>query len=181
MTTSPDFRTRVARPSEAERNQALEILRDGAGDGRLSHDTFIRRMNIVLTARNRAEIDQVMADLPARGRLSDVVLRAVARVAMLPVRVRRAWNTARLPGLRLPEPGTGPLHIGRSPLADLRFEDDTVSRRHAELRFLDDDWRLSDLGSRNGTYVNGLRIAGTVRVRPGDHVAFGSLGFRLSA
>ncbi|GAA0348705.1 DUF1707 and FHA domain-containing protein [Streptomyces blastmyceticus] len=178
--TTPDFRTRVTRPSEAQRDQALVVLRDGAGDGRLSHDTFMRRMNIVLTARNRAEIDHAMADLRAHGRFSEFLVRTVTRVATLTVRIRRAWCGARLPGLRLPEPGAGALGIGRSPLSELRLDDDTVSRRHAELRYMDDHWRLSDLGSRNGTYVNGLRIAGTVRVQPGDQIAFGNLHFRLS-
>ncbi|MFF4533514.1 FHA domain-containing protein [Streptomyces sp. NPDC001407] len=178
--TTPDFRTRVTRPSEAEKNQALVVLRDGAVDGRLSHDTFMRRMNIVLTARSRADIDHAMADLRTHGRLSEFIVRTVNRVATLTVRIRRAWHGSRLPGLRLPEPGTEPLSIGRAPLSGLRFDDDSVSRRHAELTYADDHWRLSDLGSRNGTYVNGLRIAGTVRVHPGDHVAFGNLHFRLS-
>ncbi|MBT2382220.1 DUF1707 and FHA domain-containing protein [Streptomyces sp. ISL-11] len=178
--TSPEFRTRVTRPSEAERERALVILRDGTGDGRLSHDTFMRRMDLVLTARSSAEIDLVMADLPSRGRFSDFVLRAVGRLSAFAAGVRGAWRGARLPGLRLPEPGTKPLSIGRAPVSGLRLGDDTVSRRHAELRWLDHGWRLTDLGSRNGTYVNGLRIAGSVRVGPGDHVAFGDLSFRLS-
>ncbi|MEU7137780.1 DUF1707 and FHA domain-containing protein [Streptomyces sp. NPDC046261] len=179
--TSLEFRTNVTRPSEAERDRAIEVLRNGTGDGRLSHDTFVRRMHIVLTARSRAEIDVAVADLRTHGRLSGFALRTVAALSAVPIRLRGAWHAARLPGLRLPEPGTGPLSIGRSPLSDLRFDDGTVSRRHAELRHTGQDWRLSDLGSRNGTYVNGLRIAGTVSVRPGDHVAFGNLNFRLSA
>ncbi|MEW2576414.1 DUF1707 and FHA domain-containing protein [Streptomyces syringium] len=179
--TSPDFRTQVSRrPSEAERDRALDVLRAGTGEGRLSHDTFMHRMQIVLTARSRTEIDVIVADLPPRRSLSDAIVRTVARCSALGVRLREAWHLARLPGLRLPAPDTKPLGIGRSPLSDLRFDHDTVSRRHAELRYVGDSWRLSDLGSRNGTYVNGLRIAGTVCVRPGDHIAFGSLHFRLS-
>ncbi|MEU4213652.1 DUF1707 and FHA domain-containing protein [Streptomyces sp. NPDC026206] len=179
--TSLEFRTQVTRPSEAERDRAIEVLRNGTGEGRISHDTFMRRMHIVLTAGTRAEIAVTTADLPTHGRLSGIALRTVALLSALPVRLRGAWRTARLPGLRLPEPGAKPLYIGRSPLSDLRFDDGTVSRRHAELRYLDHQWRLSDLGSRNGTFVNGVRIAGTVCVRPGDHVAFGNLDFRLSA
>lgn len=44
------------RPSDAERDRALAVLRDGAGSGRLSHDTFIRRMNFVLRAQSRGEL-----------------------------------------------------------------------------------------------------------------------------
>lgn len=57
----------AARPSEADREHALGVLREGAGQGRLSHDTFMRRMELVLTARSAAELDAVLADLPAKG------------------------------------------------------------------------------------------------------------------
>jgi len=43
--------------------------------------------------------------------------------------------------------------------------DESVSRHHAELRHVDEGWLLRDLGSMNGTTVNGLRITTTVRVR----------------
>jgi hypothetical protein len=52
------------RPSDAERDRALAVLRDGAGSGRLSHDTFIRRMNFVLRAQSRGELRDAIRDLP---------------------------------------------------------------------------------------------------------------------
>jgi hypothetical protein len=52
------------RPSDAERDRALAVLRDGAGSGRLSHDTFIRRMNFVLRAQSRGELADAIRDLP---------------------------------------------------------------------------------------------------------------------
>lgn len=180
--TSPEFRTHGGvRPSETERDHALDVLRAGTGDGRISHDTFMHRMHIVLTARSRAEVDGALADLPSRGRAPQLLLRTVARVSALSVRLRGSWRTEQLPGLRLPEPGPLPLRIGRAPVSDLRLGHDSVSRIHAELRYQDNTWLLSDLGSLNGTHVNGLRITGTVRVHPGDHVAFGSLNFRLAS
>ncbi|MDJ0341960.1 DUF1707 and FHA domain-containing protein [Streptomyces sp. H10-C2] len=179
--TSPEFRTQGTRPSEAERDRALEVLRAGTGDGRISHDTFMHRMHVVLTAPSRFEVDQALADLPSRGRAPQLLLRTVARISALSVRLRGSWRTPQLPGLRLPEPGPQPLRIGRAPMSDLRLGDDSVSRHHAELRYQDDAWLLSDLGSLNGTQVNGLRITGTVRVQPGDHVAFGRLSFRLAS
>ncbi|NUS00040.1 MAG: DUF1707 domain-containing protein, partial [Kribbellaceae bacterium] len=54
------------RPSDAERDRALAVLRDGAGSGRLSHDTFIRRMNVVLRARTTGELADVLRDLPTK-------------------------------------------------------------------------------------------------------------------
>ncbi|MGW7555473.1 FHA domain-containing protein, partial [Streptomyces rimosus] len=56
----------------------------------------------------------------------------------------------------------------------------TVSRSHAELRNANGAWLLRDLGSTNGTCVNGRRVVGEVGVQPGDHVAFGSVGYVLT-
>lgn len=52
--------------------------------------------------------------------------------------------------------------------------DQTISRRHAELRFVNDYWILKDLGSVNGTYVNGVRIDKPVRLKHGDQIRVGS-------
>ena len=56
--------------------------------------------------------------------------------------------------------------------------DDTVSRRHAELRAEDGRWLLRDLGSSNGTWVNGRRVI-EAEVRPGDLVQLGGAEIRL--
>lgn len=47
------------------------------------------------------------------------------------------------------------LRIGRSPDADLTIEHPSVSSLHCELRHDGEDWELLDLGSKNGTHVNG--------------------------
>ncbi|MFI6446536.1 FHA domain-containing protein [Kitasatospora sp. NPDC050543] len=180
--TSPEISTRAARPSEAEREQALGVLRESAGVGRISHDTFMTRMEIVLRARTRAELDEVMADLAPRGGVSGLVLRMVGRLSAFAVRVRGAWQVEQLPGLSLPKGGGAQLlTIGRLPGSDLRLSHASVSRTHAELRREGDGWVLYDLGSTNGTHVNGRRVAGAVRVRSGDQVRFGGLEFRLAA
>ncbi|MED7951011.1 DUF1707 and FHA domain-containing protein [Streptomyces sp. BE303] len=179
--TSPEIRTHVVRPSEAEREQALDVLRDGAGSGRLSHDTFLGRLDLVLHASSRSELNAAMADLPAGNPVGRFVLRAVGRVSAFGVRLRGAWRVERLPGLSLPHAGARKLTIGRIPGSGLRLNDASVSRHHAELRREGEDWVLYDLGSTNGTHVNGYRIAGGVRVRPGDQVRFGNLEFRLAA
>lgn len=176
---SAEFGTEVARPSEADRERALGALRDGVGSGRLSHDTFIRRMELVLVARTRAEIDAALTGLPTGGPLSRFVLRTVAGVSAFNVRLRRSWQNQQLPELGLPAPGPEPLRIGRNHGSGLRLSDSTVSRTHAELRHQDGGWVLHDLGSANGTYVNGRRVTGPVRVGPGDQVGFGRLSFRL--
>jgi signal transduction histidine kinase len=52
--------------------------------------------------------------------------------------------------------------------------DQTVSRRHAELRITDGGWVLSDLKSANGTYLNGVRVTKPARLKHGDQVRVGS-------
>src|ERR1051325_8070150 len=51
-----------------------------------------------------------------------------------------------------------------------------VSRKHAEFRFADDHWIISDTGSRFGTFVNGQKITGPVEVGVGSHVQLGPDG-----
>ncbi|MBX3133622.1 MAG: trypsin-like peptidase domain-containing protein [Gemmatimonadaceae bacterium] len=69
--------------------------------------------------------------------------------------------------------------IGRHPINDLRFDverDLDVSSRHAELRVVGDRCVLVDLGSTNGTFVNGQRVEGERALFDGDVVTFGANG-----
>jgi DNA-binding CsgD family transcriptional regulator len=68
------------------------------------------------------------------------------------------------------------LSVGRNPANDVSLPWDTeVSRLHAELERIGGEWTISDDGlSRNGTYVNGSRIGGRVRLRDGDVVRVGA-------
>jgi pSer/pThr/pTyr-binding forkhead associated (FHA) protein len=73
------------------------------------------------------------------------------------------------------------LSIGRADENDVVLSGDgTASRRHAVLERVDDGWRIRDLGSSNGTYVNGVRVGSHMRVRPGDQITIGesALGLR---
>lgn len=63
--------------------------------------------------------------------------------------------------------------IGRSSEADVRLPDTGVSRLHAELRLLGDEVGLVDLGSTNGTTLNGSRVQ-EGRLRDGDRIGVGS-------
>ncbi|HLQ69481.1 MAG TPA: FHA domain-containing protein, partial [Gemmatimonadales bacterium] len=58
-----------------------------------------------------------------------------------------------------------------------------VSARHAELRVEGNAWLLADLGSRNGTYLNGNRITGPTPVSQGDVIRLGESGpeYRVAA
>jgi adenylate cyclase len=69
---------------------------------------------------------------------------------------------------------------GRGAACDIRISDDTVSRRHAELRADPAGLAVRDLGSINGTSLNGTRITQTVATS-NDVVTFGSVAFRVAA
>ena len=63
--------------------------------------------------------------------------------------------------------------VGRAPTADLRIDDPRVSRLHARIEMRDDGVYVEDLGSRNGTTVNGVPSEGR-RLAPGDDIGIGS-------
>jgi serine phosphatase RsbU (regulator of sigma subunit) len=65
--------------------------------------------------------------------------------------------------------------IGRGPAADLSVDDPSVSRRHAELTWANAECFVVDLGSDNGTLVNGIRIATPTCLGDGDQLTVGSL------
>src|SRR5499426_913261 len=73
-------------------------------------------------------------------------------------------------------PAHEPQLLGRSSEA-LPLKDATVSRRHSELTPDDGEWWIRDLGSQNGTYVNGVRIAERTRLRVGDQIRTGATLF----
>ncbi|QDU35084.1 Sporulation kinase E [Poriferisphaera corsica] len=76
-------------------------------------------------------------------------------------------------GRRFELPANEPQQIGRSSEA-LPLNDQTISRRHAELTPDDGSWYIRDLQSSNGTYVNGNLVANKVVLRPGDQIRTGT-------
>jgi len=153
------------RPSHDTREQTVARLREGYVAGRIGTDTFAHRIDDALHSASHGELRGLTADLPAQGR---------TRLARLRARLRRR-------GLGLPEAGEllkAHLVLGRSSTCELVLADDTVSRRHAELRIEDGCWLLRDLGSSNGTWVNGRRVM-EAEVRPGDLIHLGGAEIRL--
>ena len=153
------------------RERTLARLREGYACGKLETGAFSLRVEQALHAGTRAELQGLTADLPA-------VEGPLARAA-------RALREV-LPG-RQPAPASlleasavegGRLTLGRAPSCELVFSDDTVSRRHAGLRVRDGRWFICDLGSSNGTWVNGRRVF-DAEVRPGDEIRLGCAVFRL--
>jgi len=71
--------------------------------------------------------------------------------------------------------------IGRSPGNSITLDHPSVSSFHARLSLASGNWLLEDLGSRNGTRLNGLEVREPLAVTYGDLVQFGGVGFRLLA
>ena len=155
------------RPSDETREHTLARLRRGYVTGRLQTETFTQRVDRALQASCGEELSGLTADLPAQRATPLDRLRALLR----PPR-----RHARLPPLE--SLMAGRLTLGRSSSCELVFTDDTVSRRHAELRIVEGRWMLRDLGSSNGTWVNGRRVM-EAEVAAGDDVLLGHCRFRM--
>jgi hypothetical protein len=69
--------------------------------------------------------------------------------------------------------------LGRSRQCEIVIEDPNVSRRHAELRPRGGSWVLTDLGSTNGSRVNGRNVEGPTVVKPGDEIELGTAAMRF--
>ena len=69
---------------------------------------------------------------------------------------------------------TDSLKIGRQASCRIVFNDSNVSREHAQLRRSADGWKLLDLGSTNGTKINGVKITEEQLLVNGDELGFGT-------
>src|ERR1041384_135447 len=74
------------------------------------------------------------------------------------------------------------IQIGKGPRNDLVIADPSVSTAHAVLKFDQKDYTIADLGSRNGTFVNGDRVTDARKLAHGDVIGMGlsKLTFRLA-
>ena len=145
------------RPSHETRERTVARLRRDYVAGRMQTDTFSWRIDRALGAASHDELRGLTADLPAP---------------------RRRWRDLIPQRRQLPPAIAGCLTLGRSSACELVFSDDTVSRRHAQLRVEDGRWMLRDLGSSNGTFVNGRRVL-EAEVAAGDEIELGACRFRL--
>jgi hypothetical protein len=167
------------RASDADRRKIARLLQEHSTEGRLSRDTFAMRVERALTARSRAELDDLVADVRDPGPLRRAAIAAVGWVSRLTADIESAWRAGRTPVLALPDHPSRPVTIGRAPDCDCHLVEPSVSRRHAQLRRVDETWLLRDLGSSNGTRLNGLRVTEEIEVRPGDQLSLGGVRYRL--
>ena len=73
----------------------------------------------------------------------------------------------------------GPVIVGRNPGADIRSAPATVSGRHARFTLMGQNLFIEDLGSTNGTFVNGQRIFEPTALRNKDVVTIGDVAIRV--
>ena len=155
---------------------------------RIGHDEFRFYADVATppASRGRRSVPPVTAPQPPTGagaRLSDTLMGMpqpvpsatdtptqpqVAPLASLLVR-NGAMKGRRL-AVKVPV-----VNIGRADFNDVVISDPSVSTSHAKLQRRDDVWILSDLGSTNGTFVEGERLSGEVALGPGTTVKFGEV------
>lgn len=111
---------------------------------------------------------------------------ASGATASTPVRASRWRLVVVAPGETGLTPGTefvlaGAMVLGRDGRAGIVLPDASVSTRHASLERTRDGWRLTDLGSTNGTFVEDRPVNSRgVRVRAGDRVTVGNVTLQLA-
>jgi len=124
--------------------------------------------NYVLTFHSRAKATGAIVP----------ILEKEAR-SMSPPVVQNAW-LINPQGRRIAVPAGGSLRIGREPDNSLVLDANTISRHHALIAAGDQKFQIKDLGSSNGTFLNGRRLGNeAVFLEPGDSVRFGSVSFQF--
>ncbi|MBE3588963.1 MAG: DUF3662 and FHA domain-containing protein [Thermoanaerobacteraceae bacterium] len=100
--------------------------------------------------------------------------RHTAPVPVVPLesRARLVITAGPQEGKSFPLP-SGITLIGRRDICDLVINDASVSRRHAQIEYRGGEYIITDLGSTNGVYVNGVRV-GTKVLEPGDTIKMGT-------
>ena len=149
---------------------------------RLWPDTFVADTTLVGLVK---EVRRVLGDTGAAA----PVIRTVARVGYAfsaplereaPALARGHWLVA--DGRSFPL-GDGVNAIGREPSAAVWLDSGSVSRHHATITVAGAGARLEDVGSKNGSQVNGVPVRAPVTLRDGDHLIIGTvpLTYRTSA
>jgi len=165
--------------SDAEWNRLVEQLTSPV-EATGTRDSFARPIAaaaraVAHAAGGRPASDQSSATRWAtdlRTSVADGLQRALARIDQ--------WLRKPPMQLTLPAGSQARFIIGREPACDMTLLDQTVSRWHASLKREDDGWLLTDLGSTNGTRLNGWRVNVPIVVSPGDLVSFGAATFVLT-
>lgn len=162
--------------SDTGRERVVGELSNAYAQGLFGTDTFSRRVESAFAANSDRQLRSLVADLPRpvswRERVEALWERHIA--ARLPQKAGpQLVATIRIPVPRLAV-GQRAL-VGRGDDVHLPIDHDTVSRRHAALTFDGTSFMIEDLGSTNGTWVNGWRIDRPQRLMPGDELVIATV------
>jgi hypothetical protein len=156
----------AARLSERRRERAIEELQDGYARGSLGTATFERRLDCALSTDSPSALGQVTSDL---GRTS--LRKRIESWLQAPYEAPSS-------GLLETLASSSQTVLGRSRSCDIVLTDDSVSRRHAVLLRQGNRVVVADLGSSNGTYLNGRWVV-RAEVLPGDILQLGEVRLPL--
>ncbi len=187
-TTSPDQAKSAAAPSRGVLPIILQMLIGFGAVGAMAYlawrylpgmkpkiDEQLARVGVQIPADQPSDPDPPVAPAPAPAPVEQIILTQSdpAPIVATPSPMTPALNG---PAGRF-EIEEGETLITREQGAGMYLDSTTVSRRHAELRREGSDVTLQDLGSTNGTYVNGERISAETPLKSGDRVQFGDVQF----
>ena len=88
-------------------------------------------------------------------------------------------QTGKHKGRKIKFPADGRLLIGRDKECHLRLGSTDVSRKHCELRQMENGISVKELGSRNGTFIDDFLISETALLQPGSVLRVGNMEFQL--
>jgi hypothetical protein len=174
------------RVSDADWSRVVEEL-TGSAEARGTHDSFMQHAGAftqpagpLTRGTALAEPTGAAGEPAGAGWLgAEVLASAAASLRRVLAGIDR-WLRKSPASLVLPAGSQTRFTIGREPGCDMTLLDRTVSRWHASLKREDDGWLLTDLGSTNGTRLNGWRVNAPIAVSPGDLVSFGAATFVLT-
>lgn len=81
--------------------------------------------------------------------------------------------------LSFPLSTSQPVMIGRGSKADFRVRHYSVSRKHAVVQMIGERWFIRELGSKNGTFVDGHHVNDFRMIEPGDDIRIGAVQFEI--
>lgn len=158
------------RPSGQQRERAVRRLRTAYVAEAISTDTFERRAAQAYRSDSITELGRLVSDLPS--------LLSSLRAAWTDLSAGSNTRTkapAAESAFSVPLPArAGTMLIGRSARCDLVLTHTSVSREHLSISFDGSRWEARDVGSKNGSLLNGHHLNRAL-VLPGDHIQLGAV------